>query len=81
MRAAAPIRSADIVFHDAAVGRGVLALAPHHVDMVSVGKRADAWSEPASPPALDGLVDFVGGGHVDTGGIALIAAGPGVSRA
>src|SRR6476469_4875968 len=35
---------ADIVFHDALVGKAVLALAPH-ADMVSVGKRSGRHSK------------------------------------
>ena len=39
------IRAADIVFHDALVGPGVLALIPADVERVSVGKRAGAHSK------------------------------------
>ncbi|AQR63128.1 uroporphyrinogen-III C-methyltransferase [Brevundimonas sp. LM2] len=39
------IRAADIVFHDALVGPGVLALIPAGVDRVTVGKRARAHSK------------------------------------
>ncbi|MET0269688.1 MAG: uroporphyrinogen-III C-methyltransferase, partial [Sphingomonas sp.] len=40
------IRAADIVFHDALVGPGVLALAPPGTEMVSVGKRSGRHSKP-----------------------------------
>lgn len=39
------IRSASIVFHDALVGPGVLALVPANVRLVSVGKRAGRHSK------------------------------------
>ena len=39
------IRAADIVFHDALVGAGVLALIPAGVERVPVGKRAGAHSK------------------------------------
>lgn len=38
------IRAADIVFHDALVGPGVLALIPRGVERIGVGKRAGAHS-------------------------------------
>ena len=38
-------RAADIVFHDALVGPGVLALIPADVERISVGKRAGAHSK------------------------------------
>lgn len=44
-KAEALIRAADIVFHDALVGPGVLALAPPHVERVSVGKRSGRHSK------------------------------------
>lgn len=40
------IRAADIVFYDALVGPGVLALIPDAVERVCVGKRAGAHSKP-----------------------------------
>ena len=39
------IKSADIVFYDALVGRGVLDLAPSEVEQVSVGKRSGRHSK------------------------------------
>jgi len=39
------IRAADIVFHDALVGPGVLALIPPHVERVGVGKRSGRHSK------------------------------------
>lgn len=36
--------AADVIFHDALVGAGVLALIPAHVERISVGKRAGAHS-------------------------------------
>lgn len=39
------IRSASVVFHDALVGRGVLALVPSHVRLVAVGKRSGRHSK------------------------------------
>lgn len=39
------IRAADIIFHDALVGPGVLALIPAGVERVGVGKRAGAHSK------------------------------------
>lgn len=39
------LRAADIVFHDALVGTGVLALIPLHVELVSVGKRSGRHSK------------------------------------
>lgn len=40
------IRSASIIFHDALVGPGVLALVPDHVRRVAVGKRSGRHSKP-----------------------------------
>lgn len=40
------IRSASVVFHDALVGPGVLALIPEHVRCVNVGKRSGRHSKP-----------------------------------
>lgn len=39
------IRAASVVFHDALVGPGVLALVPAHVRLVSVGKRSGRHSK------------------------------------
>lgn len=39
------LRAASVVFHDALVGPGVLALVPRHVRLVSVGKRAGRHSK------------------------------------
>ena len=39
------IRAADIVFHDALVGPGVLALIPPHAERISVGKRSGRHSK------------------------------------
>jgi uroporphyrin-III C-methyltransferase len=39
------IRAADIIFYDALVGPGVLALIPAHVERVSVGKRSGRHSK------------------------------------
>lgn len=39
------IRSASVIFHDALVGQGVLALVPPHVRLVSVGKRSGRHSK------------------------------------
>ena len=39
------IRAASVVFHDALVGPGVLALVPSHVRLLSVGKRAGRHSK------------------------------------
>jgi uroporphyrin-III C-methyltransferase len=39
------IRAASVVFHDALVGPGVLALVPRHVRLVSVGKRSGRHSK------------------------------------
>ena len=44
-RAERLLGDADVVFHDALVGAGVLALIPPHVRRVSVGKRAGAHSK------------------------------------
>lgn len=40
------IRAATVVFHDALVGPGVLALIPGHVRRVAVGKRSGSHSKP-----------------------------------
>lgn len=48
------IRSASVVFHDALVGKGVLALVPDHVRLVSVGKRAGRHSK--DQKAIDALL-------------------------
>ncbi|WP_338466128.1 uroporphyrinogen-III C-methyltransferase [Novosphingobium sp. ZN18A2] len=44
-KAEALIRSADMVFHDALVGPGILSLVPASADLVSVGKRAGRHSK------------------------------------
>ncbi len=44
-RAARLIAAADIIFHDALVGEGVLALVPDGVELVSVGKRSGRHSK------------------------------------
>jgi len=44
-KAEALIRAASVVFHDALVGQGVLALVPGHVRLVSVGKRSGRHSK------------------------------------
>lgn len=44
-KAAKLIGAAEIVFHDALVGPGVLALIPDHVERVSVGKRSGRHSK------------------------------------
>lgn len=46
LRALRLIEAADIVFHDALVGPGILALVPDHVKCVSVGKRSGRHSRP-----------------------------------
>jgi len=48
------IRAASVIFHDALVGPGVLALAPPHVRLVSVGKRSGRHSK--SQQAIDALI-------------------------
>lgn len=48
------IAAASIVFHDALVGAGVLALIPAHVVRVPVGKRAGRHSR--TQPAIDALL-------------------------
>src|SRR3546814_7958758 len=45
MKAVRLIGRADIVFHDALVGDGVLALIPARTEMVSVGKRSGRHSK------------------------------------
>lgn len=45
LKAEALIRSADVVFHDALVGPGILSLVPASADLVSVGKRAGRHSK------------------------------------
>jgi uroporphyrin-III C-methyltransferase len=44
-RAEALITAADIVFHDALVGPGIIALIPAHVERVGVGKRSGRHSK------------------------------------
>ena len=53
-KAEALIRSADVVFHDALVGKGVLDLVPAHVEQVAVGKRSGRHSK--SQSTIDGLI-------------------------
>ncbi|QKG72190.1 uroporphyrinogen-III C-methyltransferase [Erythrobacter mangrovi] len=53
-KAEALIRAADIVFHDALVGMGVLELVPPHVELVCVGKRSGRHSK--SQAAIDTLI-------------------------
>ncbi len=48
------IGAADVVFHDALVGPGVLALIPPHVERVSVGKRSGRHSK--DQPTIDALL-------------------------
>lgn len=48
------IAAADIVFHDALVGEGVLALVPAGVELVSVGKRSGRHSKDQG--AIDALI-------------------------
>jgi len=48
------ILAADIVFYDALVGPGVLALIPAHVESISVGKRSGRHSK--SQSAIDALL-------------------------
>jgi len=48
------IRSADVVFHDALVGQGVLDLVPRHVRLVGVGKRSGRHSK--DQPTIDALI-------------------------
>lgn len=48
------MRNATVVFHDALVGEGVLALVPDHVRMVSVGKRSGRHSKDQS--TIDQLI-------------------------
>lgn len=48
------IAAADIVFHDALVGAGVLALIPAGVERVSVGKRSGRHSKPQE--TIDALI-------------------------
>ncbi len=45
LKAAKLIAAAEIIFYDALVGEGVLALAPPHVPLVSVGKRSGRHSK------------------------------------
>lgn len=45
LKAVGLIEAADIIFYDALVGPGVLALIPPHVDRVSVGKRSGRHSK------------------------------------
>ena len=48
------LRAASVVFHDALVGPGVLALVPPQVRLVSVGKRAGRHSK--DQPSIDALL-------------------------
>src|SRR6187402_904131 len=48
------IRAASVIFHDALVGPGVLALIPCHVRLVSVGKRAGRHSK--DQKTIDALI-------------------------
>lgn len=48
------IREATVVFHDALVGEGVLALVPPHVRLESVGKRSGRHSK--DQPSIDRLI-------------------------
>jgi uroporphyrin-III C-methyltransferase len=54
LRAASRLRAADVVYHDALVGDGVLALCREGARLVSVGKRrgAPSWSQEAIEAAL-----------------------------
>lgn len=54
LRAAERLRAADVVYHDALVGDGVLALCRPGARLVSVGKRrgAPSWSQDAIEAAL-----------------------------
>lgn len=45
------IRAADIVFHDALVGSGVIALIPDICERVSVGKRSGRQSKSQGRPS------------------------------
>lgn len=53
-RAVRLIEAADIVFHDALIGPGVLALIPSHTERVSVGKRAGRHSK--TQPTIDAML-------------------------
>jgi uroporphyrin-III C-methyltransferase len=53
-RAERLIRAASVIFHDALVGPGVLALVPPHARLVSVGKRSGRHSK--SQQAIDALI-------------------------
>lgn len=48
------IRAADVVFHDALVGKGVLDLVPAHVELIAVGKRSGRHSK--SQATIDALI-------------------------
>lgn len=48
------LETADIVFHDALIGPGVLALVPPQVERVNVGKRAGRHSR--DQPAIDAML-------------------------
>lgn len=48
------LRAASVVFYDALVGQGVLALVPPQVRLVSVGKRSGRHSK--DQPSIDGLI-------------------------
>jgi uroporphyrin-III C-methyltransferase len=54
MKAVRLIAAADIVFYDALVGDGVLALIPPHTERVSVGKRSGRHSK--DQPTIDALL-------------------------
>ncbi|MBB6426340.1 uroporphyrinogen-III C-methyltransferase [Sphingopyxis sp. JAI128] len=54
LKAVRLIERADIVFHDALVGTGVLALIPHRAERVSVGKRSGRHSK--DQRAIDALL-------------------------
>ena len=56
------LRAADVVFHDALVGAGVLALIPARVEQISIGKRSGRHSK--SQQAIDRLlIDAARGGR------------------
>lgn len=48
------IRAADVIFHDALVGQGILHLAPRRTRLVSVGKRSGRHSK--DQKAIDALI-------------------------
>ncbi|MCB2066797.1 MAG: uroporphyrinogen-III C-methyltransferase [Erythrobacter sp.] len=53
-KAEALLKAASVVFHDALVGPGVLALVPEHVRLVSVGKRSGRHSK--DQRSIDALI-------------------------